>query len=264
MNNLNLVYFSPTGTTKKVVKTIAQTFTSSLVNEIDLSPSSSTSANFTIATDSLTIIGVPVYSGRIPRVVVDALSAFKAKGSPVVLLVVYGNRAFDDALLELSNITEQCGFNTIGAAAFIGEHSYSTVEKPIAHSRPDEQDLAKCLEFGEKIDNKLTKINTNASAEALEIPGNFPYREYPNLPPLTPETISESCDKCGICADVCPTSAIRINDTVETDSSLCIWCCACVKQCPQGARIFENPTLSAVVEKLQNLCKERKEPEFFL
>ncbi len=263
MNALNLVYFSPTGTTKTVVKAIAKEIDSDSVHEFNLSPNRDCRSGCKIDKSSLTIIGVPVYAGRLPLPVIEKLEAFKADNAPVVLVVVYGNRAFDDALLELHDIAEKLGFKTIAAAAYIGEHSFSTDSKPIAQARPDAQDLLKCAEFGQEIGLKMEKFLTG-DIEKPEIPGSYPYKVRSQRPALSPETDEDGCDKCGVCAEVCPTNAIAINGKVETDTKLCIWCCACVRHCPQNVRVFENPTINGIVKKLSEMCKDRKEPEFFL
>lgn len=44
------------------------------------------------------------------------------------------------------------------------------------------------------------------------------------------------CDQCGVCAEVCPASAIHeVDDHYEIDPGLCTGCMLCVDECPQGA-----------------------------
>ncbi len=261
---LNTVYYSPTGTTQKIVKEIGQNLDSELIFEYNLTRMPAGLKNV-IGDDSLTIIGVPVYGGRLPISAVESLKNLTSNGSPVVLVVVYGNRAFEDSLLELNEIAIDCGFNVIAATAFIGEHSYSTVDKPIAEGRPDEQDLIKCSDFSSLIKNKLDILNSTEKVSEVIIPGQYPYKER-NQPPVSihPETDNQKCNKCGICVDVCPTHAITINESVNTNGELCTWCCACVKSCPNEARIFDNPAVNAIKDRLFTNCSARKEPEFFV
>ena len=140
METLSLIYYSPTGTTREIVREIGQSLGLKLISEINIAENKTESIPET--TDNcLTIIGMPVYSGRLPLTVIETLKKLQSNQSPAVIMVVYGNRAYEDSLLELKEIVSNCGFKIIAAAAFIGEHSYSTHEKPIAKNRPDEQDL---------------------------------------------------------------------------------------------------------------------------
>ena len=142
---------------------------------------------------------------------------------PAVLLVVYGNRAFEDALLELKDIALGQGFLPIAGAAFIGEHSFDTPETPIATGRPDKADLDKAEAFGERVKVKLEQ----RSLHEVEVPGHRPYRENSgwNRPYLereqadqwSPETNTESCILCGICSHVCPTAAVTVNVSAWTN-----------------------------------------------
>lgn len=207
---------------------------------------------------------MPVYGGRIPLEGVKKLEQYHAKNTPAVIVVVYGNRAYEDALLELKDVAINCGFKVIAAAAFIGEHSFSTENKPIAPGRPDPSDLEKARDFGKLITRKLHDGIAITNFENLEIPGNFPYKERKGLPLFAPETNSGDCNQCKRCEEVCPIDAITVNDQVITDKEACIWCCACIKACPQEARYFENTTINGIREKLITNCQERKEPEYFL
>ena len=119
-NSATLVYFSPTGTTRKVLKGIIEGLQDGTVHEIDLTPPSAEGYDRALKTEGLTLIGAPVYAGRIPDTAVQRLKRLKADKTPAVIVVVYGNRAYEDALLELSTIVRETGFIPIAAGAFIG------------------------------------------------------------------------------------------------------------------------------------------------
>lgn len=264
MEDLNLIYYSPTGTTQEIVIEIGQNLGLKLVSENNLAGNASESIPI-IADNCLTIIGMPVYSGRLPLTVIETLKKLQSNQSPAVIVVVYGNRAYEDSLLELKEIASNCGFKVIAGAAFIGEHSYSTHEKPIAKFRPDEQDLEKCRDFARMIIEKLNEVKDISNLSEPDIPGNYPYRERKPLPStIHPETDKELCTLCGVCADVCPSNAITIQGAVITDGELCTLCCACVKYCPEDARFLDHPAVNAIRDNLVLNFSERKEPEYFV
>ncbi|HUW05597.1 MAG TPA: EFR1 family ferrodoxin [Williamwhitmania sp.] len=264
MEALNLIYYSPTGTTQTIVREIGHGLGLSPIAEYNIS-STKTDSGFELSNRGLTVIGMPTYSGRLPIDAIERLKKFHANNAPAVIVAVYGNRAFEDALLELKEIASNSGFNVIAAAAFIGEHSYSTVDKPLAQGRPDKLDLIQCADFARRVHSKMMGLKGKNEVSELEVPGNYPYKERKQLDEaISPETDFAKCTKCGICVDACPTNAITINDEVITNKELCTWCCACIKSCPVDARFFNNPIINATKERLYSICTERKEPEFFL
>ena len=264
MENLNLIYYSPTGTTQRIVREIGQNLGLKLISENNLAENKFESIP-KVSDNCLTIIGMPVYSGRLPITVIESLKKLQSNQSPAVIVVVYGNRAYEDSLLELKEIAGNFGFKVVAGAAFIGEHSYSTHDKPIAKNRPDEKDLEKCRDFARMITEKFKDIKDISSLSEPDIPGNYPYKERkPSNSAIHPETDKNLCTLCGICAEVCPTNAITIQDTVITDGELCTLCCACVKYCPEDARFFDHPAVNAIRENLFLNCFERKEPEYFV
>ena len=161
IQSLKLVYFSPTGTTKAVVQGIARGIDQSNVELIDITLPDARKQSLQTSEHDLLIIGVPVYMGRVPALCTEWLHAVNAHNTPVVCVVVYGNRAYEDALIELKDTLTQCGCKPIAGAACIGKHSFANDEPPTASDRPDAGDLHHAESFGRKIQEKLnTKTRT--------------------------------------------------------------------------------------------------------
>ncbi len=256
INKLTAIYFSPTNTTKKVLRSIAKAIASEKVEEVNLAQ---VGGHGDSVNGDMAIIGVPVYSGRVPVVAARKIMKLKAENVPVVLVVVYGNREYEDALIELNDITLKCGFNPVAAASFIGEHSYSTEEYPIAQGRPDTNDLKKAEDLGKEI---VEKYNSGILNTLKDVPGNRPYKDLKPAMNIVPATDIDKCDQCGVCVSVCPTQAITLDEELVTVPESCILCCACIKACQQGARYNDNENIQAIAKRLNTFCAERKEPTF--
>jgi ferredoxin len=213
--------------------------------------------------NELVIIGAPVYAGRLPKDAVKRFKSLKAENTPAVIIVVYGNREYEDALLELSDLSKSLGFTPLAGGAFIGEHSFCTENLPIAPDRPDEKDIEKAMAFGGAIKQKLSKILSIKDSSPLKVPGNYPYKEEMPVYPAAPETIEEHCTKCGACVDICPKAAVTLSELPETDPNLCIMCCACIKACPTQARIMNDPFFKDIAKWLNEHYSQRKEPDLF-
>lgn len=264
VSTIKLVYFSPTQTTKRILEGIGEGIGVPTVEHLDLTAPSSTALNLDLTDDELAIIGVPVYGGRVPLAAVPRLQKLKGGKTPAVIVVVYGNREYEDALVELKDMANDLGFIPVAGAAFIGEHSFSSDRLPIADGRPDTADIEKARAFGSDIRKKLTPMASVDSAPQLKVPGNRPFKERREPAPISPSTSEDLCTLCGTCASVCPVEAITVEETVETDKTACILCCACVKNCPTGARVAEDPLLQQMAQWLNTNYQKRKEPEVFL
>jgi ferredoxin len=260
-----LIYFSPTRTTRKILEGIAEGIAADHIEHLDLTPRAAEAGSPRTIDADLVIMGVPVYTGRVAQTAVNRLEKLKSdNNTPVVLIAVYGNRAYEDALLELKNIAEAAGFAPVAAGAFIGEHSFADDTTPIACGRPDAKDLEAASAFGQLIRNKIKKMKGPGASLPLQVPGKYPYRERTALPKGSPVTREGICTLCGTCADGCPTGAITLGDTVITDATGCIYCCACVKNCPANARVMAMPVINGIAAKLSKSCSERKTPEFYI
>jgi ferredoxin len=265
LKTVTLAYFSPTGTTKKVLEGIAETIGANSVRHIDLTRPDILSKEIPEMKEGLVILGAPVYAGRIPPEAEERFLKLKGKNVPAVVVVVYGNREYDDALIELRDIAVKQGFKPVGGGAFIGEHSFSSEEMPIAAGRPDTQDIEIARDLGQKIAVKMKEIEKPSNIVELSVPGNIPYRERVHHEHIPPETDNKYCMKCQACVGACPTAAVTFNGEVITDADSCILCCACVKYCPTGARQMHNPMIERILERLlSRAVNERKEPVIFM
>lgn len=263
INKVKIVCFSPTGTTRKILVSIAKGFGADVIEAVNLTPSGGEWSLRPLGGDELAIIGVPVYGGRVPAEAIKRLHTLKANRSPAVLVVVYGNRDFEDALLELKNLAIELGCVPVAAGAFVGEHSFSTNDRPIAAGRPDAVDLQKAEAFGLAVRETLSRRGVPAASGALAIPGRFPYEGGARAMSVAPVTNEDRCALCGVCAEVCPTAAIVVGERVETSVELCIRCCACIKSCPEEARGWEDPMMLKITQWLHENCGQRKEPQLF-
>lgn len=257
---LNLLYFSPTETTAKVVKGVAEGLGGN-GKEYDITLPQNRVHDIKFGPNDLLVVGVPVYAGRIPDLTLEYFEKVKGDSTQVVLIAVYGNRDYDDALLELKDLFEQKGFIPVAAGAFIGEHTYTSL---VATARPDPADLQKANEFGRRIKLKLNDLQDISQLAKLEVKGNFPYREKKPMSPTAPVT-NDDCIDCGICAENCPTAAINFEDYKDIEASKCIKCCSCVKKCPEEAKSFEHEGIKKITQTLiDNFSQVRKEVETFI
>lgn len=264
-NKICAYFYSPTGTTQTIIEKIAE---GTGVNPIYVISNNITYPEWQESLvdpdkGDLVIIGAPVYAGRIAKTAIERLEKIAFAENPVVLVAVYGNRDYEDSLVELKEFAAQKGLEPLAAGAFIGEHSYSTSRDPIGHGRPDVKDKELACDFGRKILEKLKNIEEKAKLPELEVPGTIPLPDRKILPPVFAETVQERCVKCGICQTVCPTGAIYFKKGYYTHENLCTLCCACIKACKQNARVVKSDHLRKIREWLLSICTTRREPETF-
>lgn len=250
LNIVDFYYFSPTGGTKKAGAVLASEIAET-VNEVNL-------ADKTIGNSStnVIVIAAPVFGGRIPAIVSDKIAKLNGNGKKAITAVVYGVRAYEDALLELNDAMENSGFEVIASAALVAQHS---IVPEVGSGRPDQADITEIQQFAKRVLEALEVDKTNN----IVVPGNHPYKDSMKVS-ATPISL-DTCGGCGYCATVCPMDAITVADkSVTTDVEKCIMCMACVAKCPTKARILPPPLQEGMTQKLGVLKDVRRENEFYI
>lgn len=269
---LYTICFSPTGGTKKAADIISRAWDKENgcqeaceKNVIDLSLTEEDYSKYCFTEEDVCLVAAPSFGGRVPAPVVERLKKMEGRGARAILMAVYGNRAFEDTLLELEDTLLEAGFSCVAAVAAVAEHS---IMHQFGQGRPDEEDVKELAGFAEKIKQRLSeKESAQAGPETKkdrirELPGNRPYREY-NGVPFKPEG-GNSCTRCGLCAKQCPADAIPLEDPSSVDKEKCISCMRCVSVCPRHARDLNKLVLFAASQKMKKACSDRKKNELFM
>ncbi|MBQ9989652.1 MAG: EFR1 family ferrodoxin [Lachnospiraceae bacterium] len=265
------VYYSATGNTRRVVLNLAKQISEALgvaSEEMNYAPPAVREKHYTFSAEDLVLFATPVYAGRVPNKMLPFVeSGFSGGDALAVPVIIFGNRNFDNGLIELRNLLEQNGFHTIAAAAVATSHVFSDV---IAPGRPDEADWAVLNRFAGDVASRVKALAEYPAP--VEVPGDNPPTVY--YTPLgvdgkpsmflkaKPQTHEGMCDGCGLCVEACPMAAISEEDPTQVPGT-CIKCQACVKICPTEAKYFADENFLSHVKMLELNYTARKEPQVF-
>lgn len=248
------MYFSPTGGTQKVMNILTERL--SIDCQIDLSAADTDYSTYSFTEEDVCLIGVPSFGGRVPVIVLERMRQMQVNNAMAVLVVVFGNRAYDDTLLELKNEASAYGYKVKAAVAAVAEHS---IMRKYGKGRPDSQDEMELRQFS----NKIAELITNKKNEKVfVIPGSSQYKKY-NGVPFKPKA-GKACTKCGVCAEKCPVQAIPQNNPASLDKEKCISCMRCISVCPQNTRKLNTVVLFIASQMMKKAFVNRKQNELYL
>ena len=244
------ITFSPTGGTKKCADLLSAAWSEK--TEIDLMKSQDDFSKYTFTAEDICLVAVPSFGGRVPAVATERLQMMQGGGAKAILVVVYGNRAYEDTFVDLEDTLKAAGFQPVGGAAVVAEHS---IMREFAAGRPNAEDEVQLKEWSEKLKEKAEQ------GGEITFPGNRPYKKYGALP-MVPK--AKSCQGCGKCVSICPVGAIPADQPNETIAEKCITCMACVATCPMQARALNPVALAGAKAMLKKALEGRKENELFV
>lgn len=249
------VYFSPTETSKKSVVSIAEQINPRF-EEIDLTILNQNLSKTLFTKDEMVVFGGPVYGGRLFQGHCSQLRRLHGENTPCIITVSYGNRDYDDALLEMYNIVKEQGFIPFAAAALVCEHTYGKVQV----GRPNKEDLLQNQSFAKEAYKKLQ----SGDLDNLNVPGKKPYQTGGTGGKFRPQTDREKCIYCGLCASNCPSGAISLENYAEINNDKCIACFRCIKNCPVYAKNMNTEEYLVFAESFSKKLSEPKKNQYWL
>ena len=272
MTKLHLVYFSPSGSTEKIVRTVASGIEGVPVETIDLLTSASRKKRYTFGPNDIVIFGM-MTAGKLFTLSDEIFACLEGNDTPFIGVVTFGNGYYGIALNEMMKRAEGRGFKVAALGAFVARHSMDTT---IAEGRPDAHDKEIMVDFGRKAFEKVksgdltlhVKPKTNWSSWEM---GNkvIAYREeHPDEPYMLPteckaKEISDACIKCMTCVKHCPVDAIDI-EAKTFDVEKCIGCWGCINRCPKHAITSTSKQVVEIMSSFGKASTKRLEPEIFM
>ena len=263
------VYYSGCGSTRRLLRGMAEAAGEALmlpVRELDYSRPEAREKSYCFTETDLVFWGSPTYAGRLPNVLLPFIRGNFSGGGAAVAVVLYGNRSYDDALKELCEVLAGNGFLAAAGAAVTAEHAFAPA---LAHGRPNGEDRAAAAEFARK--TALT-LREREHPIPVTVPGREPIGAY--YTPLgldgeparflkaKPKTDPEQCTRCGLCAAVCPMGSIPREEPTEC-TGICIKCQGCIRECPAGAKYFDDEAFLSHRAMLEQNYIRRRENEFY-
>lgn len=265
------VYFSPCGSTEKISLFVADTIASTLdvpAERVDFTMPSSRETFLHFKKDDLVVFATPTYAGRIPNKIMPFVrDNITADNTPMINIATFGNRSFDDCLMEQKILLEKNGFISVGGLASVNRHVFS---KKIAPDRPSKDDMEDTKNFATKIADFLLK--NPLGNIYVEFDGDEHLTSYytplgenlkkANFLKATPKTDMDKCTDCKICAMSCPMGSISFGD-VDKIIGICIKCQACVIKCPENAKFFDDGDFLSHVKMLENCHTSYVDNKYF-
>lgn len=250
------IVFSPTGGTQKVIDILCSAWNLP-TSTVDLTRPDLDFSTSQINPEDLIVIAIPSYAGRVPTLAANRLKQIQGDHAKCVLVCVYGNRAYEDTLIELFDLTKELNFEAIAAITAIAKHS---IMNQFATNRPDSNDIKELQTFAHHIMDKLKSKNDDLTLK--QVPGNHPYKPVKGggIVPFA----SDECIECGHCVSLCPAQAISHTSAKRIDPSLCISCMRCVSVCPLQARHIDQEKLNQLISKVKEAISSRKDNELFI
>ncbi|MGV9173690.1 MAG: EFR1 family ferrodoxin [Promethearchaeia archaeon] len=252
-----LIYFSPTGNTKRIAKVISRTLQEFdvKIREINITNHENRKVPLDFKEYDACFFGFPVYGWRVPKILREWFKKLDGFGILCSVFTTYGGINPGVVHYEIQKILTQQGFNLISTAEFLGEHTYNLAGWEAAEGRPNKSDFLIAEQFIKLTYQKFQDKNSTLPpfrAPTISEQKLKSIEERPRMFVPVPEIAEKICTKCGLCSEQCPAAAINPR-TFSINQSACIRCYRCVKYCPEDA--VKTPDLSRIFRSLQEMEK---------
>lgn len=241
-----IFYFTGTGNSQHVAKKLGAALNDRVVNITDAFRKKEYS--YELSEGEKVGFVYPVFFYGAPTIVTDFIDRMQLRWNvkPYLYTVLTYGGSTGGAGLQLQQILMKKGYPECAVFSLLMPGNYV-----IGYKTPDEDKQQRMLT---EADHKLkTIIEVVKKSGKNEYAPGLPTRMITALAyPLylrgrkTKKFYAEdNCTGCGLCANVCPCSAIQLTEAKpEWKSSQCIHCLACINRCPVRAIQYGNKTKS--------------------
>ena len=227
---MTVFYFTGTGNSLAVAKRIGGTLIS--IPQVVNSP------NLSYKDDAIGVV-FPVFGWTTPVMVRRFLDKVKFEADYIFAIGTYGNIP-GAAMLNLQRRAEKNGWRfdyanqILMVDNFLPIFEMGTQIEKLPGKKVEEKtarivdDINKRRHMQAKASPVIRAI-TSLVCKMMKSPGKKAQKYI----------VNSRCNKCGICAKVCPAKNITVADKVNFDSQ-CEWCMGCLHHCPQNALHLKN------------------------
>ncbi len=213
--NIAVIYFSATGNTAKIAKTISENLKSHEdvnIEEIDITTYSSRDKEIKLDNYGGIFFGFPIYALRAPKLLRDWLNTLSdGKNKMASAFFTYGGVKVGIAHHNIKQILEEKDFQVVSTGEFLGKHTSNLAGWTLMSDRPNQEDLNIAKEYAEKTLKRFmgkdvgrvkfdTPEMTEKQVDKME--------DSANKRRIPPSRQGEECTQCKTCEENCPTHAM--------------------------------------------------------
>lgn len=241
-----IFYFSGTGNSLYAAQKISRDINERLIS-IAGETNSGSSFEYSLAENEVIGFVYPVYAWRAPSMVVKFIRKMKFKNyrnNYIFSVCTCGDEeGYTTAILKKrlarKGFSLSSGFTVVMPNNYI--ISYDLDPRPVAEKKlaEAEEQFAEIIAAIGKREDGLYEIKIGPSPFWKSYIINPLFEKYA----LDPKKFfaTDVCTGCGLCAEVCNTQNITVNDKPAWGST-CIKCLACIHRCPEEAIQYDNQT----------------------
>ena len=202
------IYYSPAGGTKVMTEALARKIGAILdeCSPLDVSVEcldmlKAQSGELVFDDETVAVIGMPVYVGKIPLPAAAALRRIAGNGAMTLAAVSYGGRKYGNALFELKRLAEECGFKAVGAGAFMISYM---ARRGSSRSSAPAIDADALSDFGKAASEKIKRL-AGCEIEELkirpvpvEVNGRMPVHKISRISPKAAAVAQEVFNRISV------------------------------------------------------------------
>jgi ferredoxin/flavodoxin len=244
-------YFSGTGNSRWVARTVADSFNDKLVAMGDYFRAGAGEPSFSAKPDEKIGFIFPVHSWGIPPLVRSFIGKLLLNGYNGQL--IYGIFTCGD---ECGN-TRKMFLDLLAGKGWRCHHAYSITMPnsyiclPGFDVDPKEVELSKRESAKEFLPRLIRAIAEDSPVESYtkgsftSLKSGLIYKMFCKYAiDARPYRVTDNCDSCGVCAKRCPTGNIALIDGKPVWSDNCTQCLACIHYCPSRAIEYGKATVN--------------------